>query len=77
MYIRVVVYPKSKREMIKEVGENRFEIFVKVPAEQNLANRRVGELIASKYGVTEKQVRIISGHHSSRKILSVMASLLE
>lgn len=77
MYIRVVVYPEAKKEKVKEVGENWFEIHIKVPARKNLANQKVRELIASRYKVSEKQVKIISGHHHSRKVLSVMVNLLE
>ncbi len=71
MYIKVVVYPGVKKEVVKEIGEARFEIRVKEPAEQNLANSRVRQLMAKQYQVPVSQVRMISGHHSSRKILSV------
>jgi uncharacterized protein YggU (UPF0235/DUF167 family) len=71
MYVRVEVYPQSKKEVVKETGENRYEISVKEPAERNLANNRIREIIAKDYGVNLNSVRIISGHQSSRKILSV------
>lgn len=71
MYVKVVVYAGVKKEVVKEMGEGRYEVRVKEPAEQNLANRRVIQLIAERYNTSVGQVRIISGHHSSRKILSV------
>lgn len=71
MYVRVAVYPGAKKESCTKVGEHRFEVMVKEPAEQNLANRRVIELIAREYGARVGQVRMISGHHSQRKILSL------
>jgi uncharacterized protein (TIGR00251 family) len=71
MYVRVIVYPDVKKESIKNVGENRFEIKVKEPAERNLANRKIIDLLANEYVVNPKSVRIVSGHHSSRKIFSV------
>jgi uncharacterized protein YggU (UPF0235/DUF167 family) len=71
MYIRVAVYPSSKRESVEEVGENRLEIKVKEPAERNLANVRVKELLALKYQIEVKQVRLVSGHQNSRKIFSI------
>lgn len=78
MLIRVKVYSNTKRDEVKEIGENRFEIYVKVPANENLANQRMRELVAGRYQVKEKQVRIISGHHKPQKILSVMVEdLLE
>jgi uncharacterized protein YggU (UPF0235/DUF167 family) len=71
MYVKVVVYAGVKKEIVKEIGEGRFEVRVKEPAEQNLANARVRQLMAEQHNVPLNQVRIISGHHSSRKILSV------
>lgn len=71
MYVRVSVYPNAKRELLLNKGEHRYEVSVKEPAERNLANARVAELLANQYQVGVKEVRIISGHHSSRKIFSV------
>ncbi len=71
MYIRVAVYPAAKREEIKVVGPDRYEIKVKEPAERNLANRRVKFLLADKYGIPEGLVRLVSGHQNSRKIFAV------
>lgn len=71
MYVRVAVYPNAKKEEVLSKGEHRYEIRVKEPAERNLANARITELLAEQYDVNPKLVRIISGHHSSRKIYSV------
>jgi uncharacterized protein YggU (UPF0235/DUF167 family) len=71
MYVRVAVYPGSKREDVKVNGEHRFEIKVKEPAERNLANHRVKELLAEVYKVETKQVRLVSGHQNSRKIFAI------
>ncbi len=71
MYVRVVVYPGGKKEVIVQTGDHRYEIRVKEPAERNLANSRVIEMIALAYSVNPKTVRIVSGHHTSRKILSL------
>lgn len=71
MYIRVRVSAGAKKESFKADSENSFLISVKQPAEQNLANKRVLELIALHYGLNPKQIRIISGHHAPGKILSL------
>lgn len=71
MYIKVKVYPDQKKEAFTMVGENRFEARVKLPAERNLANTRVLELTAMHFGIPAKTVRIISGHQSPSKILSL------
>ncbi len=71
MYIRVVVYPGAKREPVAVMAPLRYSISVREPAAQNAANRRVRELIAAAYEVPVSQVKIISGHQHSRKILSL------
>ena len=71
MYIKIKVEAGMKKEKIEKKSENRYFIFVKEPAERNLANKRICEIIASIYKVNIKAVRIISGHQSSSKILSV------
>lgn len=71
MYIKVKVQASSKKEKVENKGENRYLISVKEPAERNLANTRVCEIIASVYNINPKSIRIISGHQSPSKILSV------
>ena len=71
MYIRVRVTADAKKESFKKLLENSFLISVKEPAEQNRANARVLLLVAEHFGIESKQIRIISGHHSLGKILSI------
>ncbi|MEK7460387.1 MAG: DUF167 domain-containing protein [Patescibacteria group bacterium] len=71
MYIRVRVTAGAKKESFKTDAEDSFIASVKEPAEQNLANRRVLELVALHFGCNPKQIRMISGHHAPGKILSI------
>jgi uncharacterized protein YggU (UPF0235/DUF167 family) len=71
MYVKVDVFPKHKKEQIKVIKEDWLEICVKEPAEQNLANYRVREIVARQYGVKTTETRIIAGHQSRRKIISL------
>jgi len=71
MYIKVKVFPKSKKESFVVISENKFEIKVKEKAERNSANKRVVELIAEYFEIEQKKVKIVSGHHSPSKMLSV------
>ena len=71
MYIRVRVTADAKKESFSREREDSFLVSVKEPAEQNRANVRVLELIALHHGISPKQIRIISGHHSPGKILSI------
>ena len=71
MYVKVRVIAGAKKKNFEEVSAGHFKISVKEPAERNLANRRVVELVAAHYKLPPKQVRIISGHTSPSKILSL------
>jgi len=71
MYIKVKVIAGSKKEEIKKNKEDYYQISVKEKAERNLANRRICEIVASIYKIKPGKVRIISGHQSSSKILSI------
>ncbi len=71
MYIRVHVITGAKRELVKAEKPDVLNISVKEPAEQNRANIRVRELVALRYGILPKDVRIISGHHHPSKIFLI------
>ena len=71
MYVKVKVFAGTRKQQVKEVGENRYEIYVKEPAERNMANSRVIELVAELYKISQKAVKIFSGHHSPSKLLSI------
>lgn len=69
MYIHVRIKTKQKEESIKQLSETKYEISVKEEAKQNRANTRMIELLAEYLKV--KKIKIISGHHSPSKLLSV------
>jgi len=71
MYVKVKVTPMAKKEVFVEKTKDHFDVSVKEPAKMNMANRRVVELVAKNYNLPVGRVRIISGHHSRSKILSV------
>ena len=71
MYIRVNAVAGAKKESVKEIGENRLEIFVREPSERNMANKRITELVALHCHVLPNMVRLINGHHSPHKMFSV------
>jgi len=71
MYIRVRVAAGAKKEVFKQLSGDSFLVSVKEPAEQNMANKRVLELVGVHFGVSARSIRIVSGHHSPGKILSI------
>ncbi len=70
MYCKAVVKAGAKKESI-ELDGDRFFIAVREPAERNMANARVRELVALHFKVPASKVRILNGHHSPSKLLAV------
>jgi uncharacterized protein (TIGR00251 family) len=71
MFIKVKVKTGAKKEKILKKSEDHFDIEVKEPAERNLANNRVIELVRDYFKVYNGDVRIVNGHHSPSKIISL------
>ncbi len=71
MYISVRVVAGAKQEKVEVLPKGRLKISVKAPAKQNLANKRVRELVAEHLQMPLVQVRLLSGHTSPSKIFSV------
>ncbi len=71
MYIHVKAKTGAKREEVKELKKDHFEVSVREPAEHNLANKRIIELIAIYFDISPNKARIINGHHSPSKLLSI------
>ena len=64
MYIHV-----RKVESIVQISDTKFEVSVKEEAKQNRANTRMIDLIKEYFKANK--VKIVSGHHSPSKLLSV------
>lgn len=69
MYLKIKVIPDAKHEKIEQIKSDEYRIWVKVPAENNAANTRILEIVRQIHPATS--VRIVSGHHSPSKILSI------
>jgi len=71
MYIKVVVISGAKKESITAKKPDHFEISVKEKAKNNMANKKVIELLADYFKVPKEKVKIINGHHHPHKLLAV------
>lgn len=71
MYISVRVVAGAKADKVEALPKGRLKVWVKAPAERNLANKRVRELVAAHLQLPLAQVRLLSGHTSPSKIFSV------
>lgn len=69
MYIKIKVIPEAREEKVEQIKDDEYRMWVKVKAENNRANTRVIELTRELF--PSKSVRIINGHHSPSKIISI------
>ena len=71
MYVKVRVVAGSRKEKITKISATEYEMIIKEPAKNNLANRRIKELLANEKKVESGKVKLITGHHSPSKIFDV------
>ena len=74
MYVKVRVTAGSRKEKIEKVTEVHYNLWVREPAEQNRANQRVIEIIRELFSMVRGEVKIIAGHWSPSKIISIQFS---
>jgi len=71
VYIKVEVKAGMKKESLVRRTKDSFVVSVKEPAERNMANVRVIELVAENFKVPVNKVRIINGHKHPKKLISI------
>ncbi len=71
-FIKVKVKAEAKENRIEMRDADSFEISVKEPAENNRANRAVISILAAFLKVQPQKLRLIKGHTSPAKIISVI-----
>jgi uncharacterized protein YggU (UPF0235/DUF167 family) len=69
MYIKVRVKTGQKKEVIEEKSKGNFVVSIKQKAERNMANQRIIQIFQEIFDT--KQVKILSGHHAPRKMVSI------
>lgn len=70
MFIKVFVTPGARKEQVEEKGDT-LVVRVREPAAGNAANRRVREIVALRLDKSVGAVRILTGHRSRCKIVSI------
>jgi len=68
--IQVKVKPNSKVEEVSQEGDS-FIVKVKEPPKEGRANRAVIKLPAEHFGVSQSQVKILSGFKSKNKVVEI------
>lgn len=71
MEIRVKIILNTKKEKVELLSDGRYQVSVNADRKHGEANERMIELLASHFGVEQKDVAIKSGHTSSTKVIGV------
>ena len=71
MLIKVKVNVLSKEDKVIKKSEDSFEVFVKVDAQRNMANKRIIELLAEYFNLPQHRVRMIKGFKERNKIFNI------
>jgi uncharacterized protein YggU (UPF0235/DUF167 family) len=74
MYVKVKVRPGERREEVKRLAADSFQLSVREKPENNAANRRVCEILADALAVPVGRVRIVRGHHARSKIVEIIGT---
>lgn len=71
MYVRVEAIPGARKERITKKSSGKYQIAVREPAERNLANKRIKEILSELFNVPHNQISMLTGHRSSSKMYSI------
>ena len=71
MRINIKVHARSKRESVTETPDGSFKVEVKVPPVDGAANEAICELLARHFGVHKRDVSVVAGATSNRKVVEI------
>ncbi len=71
MLVRVRAKPKSKKEGVRKISHDLFEVRVNAPPEKGKANERIRELLADHFKVPKSKVKLLRGETSKEKLFEV------
>jgi len=71
MLIKVKVNVLSKEDKVIKKSEDSFEVFVKVDAQRNMANKKIIELLAEYFNLPQYRIKMIKGFKESNKIFNI------
>lgn len=71
MRITVKAKPGSHEAYVKKLDEETYEVAVKAPPVQGMANNAIVSAIAEHFGVARTQVRIVLGRTSRTKVVQI------
>ena len=71
MKIKVKVKPNAKKEEIKKIDEDYYEIRVTVVPEKGKANKKVIEILSKYLKVPKSKIKLVKGEKSKEKTFEI------
>lgn len=71
MFIKVKVFPSSKKNKVIEKSADSFEVHVKEKPERGLATKAVLETLLSHFKINHGKIRLVKGARSRNKIFKI------
>jgi uncharacterized protein (TIGR00251 family) len=69
--IKVYVQPRASKTAIVGMHGDAVHIRLTAPPVENAANEALVELLAARLGVAKRQVRVVAGAASRRKVIEI------
>lgn len=70
--IKLTIIPKSKKNAVKKLKDDVYEVHLKAKPEHNLANDLLIDFLAEYFAIPNSTIRILSGHHSHHKRVEII-----
>jgi uncharacterized protein len=71
MKINVKAKPGAREEKVEKIDENNFVVSVKEPPVQGKANFAITRALATYFGISGFNVKLISGFSSKQKVFEI------
>lgn len=71
IHVKAEVFADAGEEKLEDLGDGKYRVWVRELPRDNMANRKVVELIAEHYKIGKGDVKIVKGHKSPKKLLEV------
>jgi len=72
MFVKLRVYPSSKRDVLRRRGDDAYDIWTKAPAERGLANAAALRVLASELNTDVRKIMLVKGARSPAKIVKIL-----
>ncbi len=75
MRIKLKVIARAKKEELLKLSDGSYRIKVSSPPEKGKANKRIIELLSEEFGVKKRDIVIVAGETTNKKIVEILNKL--